>query len=56
MKLGQKAMEILQKEITGKLCSGDDLVVAGPVGFEGTVLLVRNEKDFLRRFSVECCT
>lgn len=53
MKLGQKAMEILQKEITGKLCSGDDLVVAGPVGFEGTVLLVRNEKDFLRKFFSE---
>lgn len=53
MKLGQKAMEALQKEITGKLSVGDDLVVAGPVGFEGTVLLVRNEKDFLRQYFSE---
>ena len=30
MRLGPEAMEALQAEITGKLKTGDDLVVAGP--------------------------
>ena len=53
MKLGQKAMEALQAEITGRLRTGDELVVAGPVGFQGTVQLVRENRTFLRQFFSE---
>ena len=53
MKLGQRAMEALQEEITGKLNYGDDIIVAGPVGFQGTILLAEREKEYLRQFFSE---
>ena len=50
MKLGPEAMEALQAEITGRLKPGDDLVVAGPVGLEGTIELIKKRKDYLRQY------
>ena len=43
MKLGQKAMEALRAEITGKLKAGDDLVVAGDIALSGTALISGSE-------------
>ena len=53
MKLGQKAMEALKEEITGSLLEGDDLVVAGAVALQGTALLVKYERETLRRIFSE---
>ena len=48
MKLGQQALEALQAEITGRICPGDDLVVAGETGISGTLELINREWDKLR--------
>lgn len=47
MKLGQKAMEALKAEITGKLTVGDEIIVAGAIALQGTALLVKHERKFL---------
>lgn len=36
MKLGQKAMEALQAEVTGRLVPGNELVMVGPAALKGT--------------------
>ena len=41
MKLGQKAMEALRREVAGRLRAGDDLVAAGYIALQGTALLVK---------------
>lgn len=48
MRLGKEAMDALKAEITGKLGSGDELVVAAPVALEGTVLIAEKKFDILR--------
>ena len=50
MRLGPEAMEALQAEITGKLKTGDDLVVAGPVGLEGTIQIIKEREEFLKQY------
>ena len=59
MKLGKEAMEALQAEIHGRLAPGNELVVAGAIGLEGTALIVRQEyarlrKHFSESFLREC--
>ena len=44
MKLGQKAMEALRREVAGRLRAGDDLVAAGCIALQGTALLVKYER------------
>lgn len=52
MRLGKKALEALQAEITGRLKAGDELVVAGPVALKGTSMLAEHRYQELReRFS-----
>ena len=53
MKLGQKAMEALRAEITGKLKAGDDLVVAGDIALSGTALITEKEKEILKSYFSE---
>ena len=53
MKLGQKAMEALRAEITGKLKAGDDLVVAGDIALSGTALIAEKEKETLKSYFSE---
>ncbi len=53
MRLGKKAMEALQAEITGRLLPGDELLVAGAIALEGTERIVKKEYDFLRSFFSE---
>lgn len=53
MRLGKEKMEALQKEITGKLRAGDELVVAGPVALKGTSLLAEKKYDHLRKYFSE---
>ena len=53
MKLGQKALEALQAEITGRLRPGDDLVVAGETALSGTLQLIECEMEKLRKFFSE---
>ena len=53
MKLGQQALEALQAEITGRLNPGEDLVVAGEVGISGTLTLIRQEREILRKYFSE---
>ena len=53
MKLGQQALEALQAEITGRLNPGEDLVVAGEVGIFGTLTLIRQEREILRKYFSE---
>lgn len=50
MKLGKKAMEALQAEITGQLQNGDVLVVMGAVGLKGTAAIVEKGYDVLCRY------
>lgn len=59
MRLGPKAMEELQAEITGRLSVGDELVVLGAVALGGTVILSdrkrsRLENCFSRGFLEDC--
>lgn len=49
MKLGQKAMEALRREVAGRLRAGDDLVAVGCIALQGTALLVKYERETLRR-------
>ena len=49
MRLGKEAMEALQAEIYGKLAPGNELVVAGAIGMEGTALIARQEYARLRK-------
>ena len=60
MRLGQKAMEALQAEVTGCLQPGDELVVACPVALGGTSRIAKQEREKLsERFSagfVCCCS
>ena len=52
MRLGQKAMEALQAEVTGCLQPGDELVVACPVALGGTSRIAKQEREKLsERFS-----
>lgn len=56
MRLGKKAMEALQAEVTGRLLPGNELVVAGPVALKGTSLIAKEKKKccesiFQRDFS-----
>lgn len=53
MKLGKQAMEALQAEVTGILRPGDELVVAGAAGLEGTEAIGRAQYAFLRGFFSE---
>lgn len=54
MKLGQKAMELLKEEVTGRLLrEGDELVAAGDTALMGTSLLVQKEKKVLQQFFSE---
>lgn len=53
MRLGQKAMEALQAEITGRLHAGHDLVVVGDAALLGTALLARQEYGYLRNYFSE---
>ena len=53
MKLGQKAMEALRREVAGRLRAGDDLVAAGCIALQGTALLVKYERETLRRIFSE---
>ena len=48
MRLGKKAMEALQAEVTGRLLPGNELVVAGPVALKGTSLIAKEKKEMLR--------
>lgn len=48
MRLGKEAMEALQAEICGRLMPGNELVVAGAIGLEGTALIARQEYARLR--------
>ena len=50
MKLGQQALEALQAEITGRLRPGDDLVVAGETATSGTLRLIEQEDETLRKY------
>ncbi len=50
MKLGQQAMEALKAQIDGSLKLGDDLVVAGVIGIEGTQILMKNERETLLQY------
>lgn len=50
MRLGPQAMEALQAEITGRLETGNDLVVAGPVGLDGSIQLIKENEEYLRQF------
>ena len=47
MRLGKAAMEALQAEVTGRLTPGDEILVAGAVALEGTVLITEAEKERL---------
>ena len=52
MRLGQKAMEALQAEVTGCLQPGDELVVACPVALGRTSRIAKQEREKLsERFS-----
>ena len=52
MRLGQKAMDALQAEVTGCLQPGDELVVACPVALGGTSRIAKQEREKLsERFS-----
>lgn len=53
MKLGQKAMEALQAEITGRLAAGDELVVVENIALKGTALLAEKKYEYLRGFFSE---
>lgn len=53
MKLGQKAMEALRAEITGRLAVGDELVVVGNIALKGTALLAEKKYEYLRGFFSE---
>ena len=59
MRLGQKAMEALQAEVTGCLQPGDELVVACPVALGGTSRIAKQEReklsDFQQALSVTVC-
>lgn len=50
MKLGQQAMEALRAQIDGALETGDELVVAGVAGIEGTQILIKNEREALLQY------
>ena len=50
MKLGKKAMEALQAEMTGKLQNGDVLVVIGAVALKGTVVIAEKGYDVLCQY------
>ncbi len=50
MRLGPRAMEALQAEITGRLTAGDELVVAGNIARKGTALLAEKRYKYLRSF------
>ena len=59
MRLGKEAMEALQAEIYGRLAPGNELVVAGAIGLEGTALIARQKyarlrKHFSESFLREC--
>ncbi len=53
MRLGPRAMEALQAEITGRLTAGDELVVAGNIARKGTALLAEKRYKYLRSFFSE---
>ena len=60
MRLGQKAMEALQAEVTGCLQPGDELVVACPVALGGTSRIAKQrerncQSDFQQALSVTVC-
>ncbi|MBP3901091.1 MAG: hydrogenase maturation factor [Blautia sp.] len=48
MRPGPEELEALQKEITGKMVPGDDIVILGPVGIAGTLQLLKNCADRLK--------
>ena len=48
MRLGKEAMEALQAEICGRLMPGNELVVAGAIGLEGTAKIAKQEYARLR--------
>ena len=48
MRPGPEELEALQKEITGKMVPGDDIVILGPVGIAGTLQLLENCADRLK--------
>lgn len=48
MKLGQKAMEALQAEVTGRLLPGNELVMVGPAALKGTSVIAEEYSGKLR--------
>lgn len=55
MRLGQKAMEALQAEVTGCLQPGDELVVACPVALGGTSRIAKQERETVRAIFSRLC-
>ncbi len=48
MRPGPEELEALQKEITGRMAPGDDIIILGPVGTAGTLQLMETCADRLK--------
>lgn len=48
MKLGQKAMEALQAEITGRLLPGNELIMVSPAALKGTSVIAEENAEKLK--------
>lgn len=53
MKLGHEALEALRLEINGRLSPGDDLVVAGDIAIDGSIRLISEHRELLRKYFSE---